>query len=68
MTDFLAHVAVGEGLTRVGQLRFTPAGRRQYSTFSYDAAWIDNPRAFAVQPTFIWRGALPYIGAARTYA
>ena len=52
MPDFRAHVALGESLTPVGQLRFTRAGPRQFSAFSYDAAWIDNPRAFAVQPDF----------------
>ncbi len=52
MPDFTAHVALGESLTPVGQLRFTQAGPRQFSTFAYDPAWIENPRAFAVQPTF----------------
>ncbi len=52
MTDFNAHVVLGESLTPVGQLRFTQAGPRQFSTFAYDPAWIENPRAFAVQPTF----------------
>ena len=36
----------------MGQLRFTHAGPRQFSTFAYDQAWIEDPRAFAVQPTF----------------
>lgn len=52
MPDFNAHVVLGESLTPVGQLRFTQAGPRQFSTFGYDPAWIQNPRAFAVQPTF----------------
>lgn len=52
MPDFTAHVALGESLTPVGQLRFTQAGPRQFSTFAYDPAWIENPRAFAIQPTF----------------
>ena len=52
MPDSTAHVALGESLTPVGQLRFTRAGPRQFSSFSYDPAWIGNPRAFAVQPTF----------------
>ncbi|WP_271898426.1 type II toxin-antitoxin system HipA family toxin [Candidatus Phyllobacterium onerii] len=52
MSDFNAHVVLGESLTPVGQLRFTQAGPRQFSTFAYDLAWIENPRAFAVQPTF----------------
>lgn len=53
MPDFHAHVVLGESLTPVGQLRFTQAGPRQFSTFAYDPAWIKNPRSFAVQPTFL---------------
>jgi serine/threonine-protein kinase HipA len=56
MTDFHAHVVLGEGLAPVGQLRFSQAGPRQFSTFTYDAAWIANPRAFAVQPAFPLEG------------
>lgn len=56
MPDYLAHVALGEILTPVGQLRFTQAGPRQFSTFSYDPGWIENPRAFAVQPTLPLEG------------
>lgn len=56
MPDFAAHVALGESLTPVGQLRFTQAGPRQFSTFSYDAAWIDNPRAFALQSDLPFEG------------
>ncbi len=52
MPDFNAHVVLGESLTAVGQLRFTQVGPRQFSTFAYDPAWIQNPRGFAVQPTF----------------
>lgn len=52
MADFVAQVALGESLTSVGQLRFTHAGPRQFSTFSYDAVWIENPRAFAIEPDF----------------
>lgn len=52
MADFNAYVVLGETVTPVGQLRFTQAGPRQFSTFAYDPAWIENPRAFAVQPTF----------------
>ena len=52
MPDFRTHVALGESLTPVGQLRFTRAGPRQFSAFSSDAAWIDNQRTFAVQPDF----------------
>lgn len=56
MPDFTAHVALGESLTPVGQLRFTQAGPRQFSTFSYDAAWSENPRAFALQPDLPFEG------------
>ena len=52
MTDFNAQIVLGESLTPVGHLRFTRTGPRQHATFAYDAAWIDNPRAFAIQPTF----------------
>lgn len=50
MAEFAAGVALGDGLAPVGQLRFTQTGPRQFSTFSYDPAWIENPRAFALQP------------------
>jgi serine/threonine-protein kinase HipA len=56
MPDYTAHVVLGESLTPVGQLRFTQAGPRQFSTFAYEAAWIENPRAFAVQPTLPLEG------------
>lgn len=56
MSDRAAHVALGESLTSVGQLRFTQAGPRQFSTFVYDPAWVENPHAFAVQPTFPLEG------------
>lgn len=47
MPDFNAYVVLGESLTPVSHLRFTQAGPRQFSTFAYDPAWIQNPRAFA---------------------
>ena len=50
MTDHVAGVALGEALTTVGQLRFTQTGPRQFSTFTYDPAWTQNPRGFALQP------------------
>ncbi|MFM7706779.1 MAG: HipA N-terminal domain-containing protein, partial [Gammaproteobacteria bacterium] len=52
MPDLRAQVALGEGLVPVGQLRFRQDGPRQFSALSYDAAWLDDPRAFAVQPDF----------------
>lgn len=53
MVDFVAQVALGESLTPVGQLRFTHTGPRQFSTFAYDDAWVENPRGFAIQPDFL---------------
>ena len=50
MSDYIAQVALGESLVPVGQLRFTQAGPRQFSTFAYDAAWTEDARAFAIQP------------------
>jgi len=50
MVDFVGHVVLGEGRISLGQLRFTQAGPRQFSTFTYGAEWIKNPRAFAIQP------------------
>lgn len=50
MPEFVARVALGEGLTRVGQLRFTHAPPRQFSHFVYDQDWIENERGFALQP------------------
>lgn len=56
MPDFVAEVALGESLAPVGQLRFSQAGPRQFSTFAYTPAWLENPRAFAVQPDFPLEG------------
>ncbi len=53
MADFIAHVGLGESLTSVGQPHFTHTGPRQFSTFGYEAVWIENPRAFAIQPDFL---------------
>lgn len=50
MAEHVARVALGETLAPVGRLRFTQAAPRQFSTFTYDEAWIENPRAFALQP------------------
>lgn len=43
MVDFVADVALGESrASSVGQLRFTHAGPRQFSTFAYGAEWIEK--------------------------
>jgi serine/threonine-protein kinase HipA len=56
MADFSAQVALGESLTSVGQLRFTQTGPRQFSTFTYDQEWSDNPQAFAIDPVLPLEG------------
>ncbi|MDK2770357.1 MAG: type II toxin-antitoxin system HipA family toxin [Sphingomonas sp.] len=56
MTDSRAKVALGEGLVPVGQLRFTHSGPRQFSSFAYDQAWIDNPRHFDLSPDMPFDG------------
>lgn len=50
MADYRAKVTLGEALVPVGQLRFTRAGPRQFSSFAYDQAWVDNPRHFDLSP------------------
>lgn len=52
MAQFHARVALGESLAPVGQLRFTQAGPRQFSAFMYDKSWVDDPRAFEIQPGY----------------
>lgn len=59
MTDFIAHIVLGESLTPVGQLRYTHTGPRQFSVFAYDPAWVESPRAFALQPDLPLEGG-PY--------
>jgi serine/threonine-protein kinase HipA len=56
MTDFLAHVALGEGLIQVGRLRYTHTGPRQFSVFSYEPEWIESARAFPLQPDLPFEG------------
>lgn len=63
MADFVARVAMGKGLDPVGPLRFTQTGPRQFSTFSYDPAWLEHPRSFAIQPS-MGLGASPFYNAA----
>lgn len=59
MSTQTAHVALGEGLIPVGQLRFTRTGPRQFSTFSYEASWREHARGFAIQPDMALEGG-PY--------
>lgn len=60
MTDFSAQVALGKSLVRIGRLRFTDAGPRQYSNFTYDPDWAEDERAFALQPDLPLDGASFY--------
>lgn len=50
MPEFIAQVALGEGLTGVGELRFTHQPPRQFSRFAYAEDWLEDDRAFALQP------------------
>jgi serine/threonine-protein kinase HipA len=50
MADYRAKVALGDALVPVVLLRFAHGGPRQFSTFAYDQAWIDNPRRFNLSP------------------
>ncbi|MGY4158099.1 serine/threonine-protein kinase HipA [Bradyrhizobium sp. USDA 4461] len=59
MSEYYARVALGEALTRVGELRFTKTGPRQFSVFAYDATWSQDARAFALQPNMPFDGG-PY--------
>ncbi|MEQ7874250.1 type II toxin-antitoxin system HipA family toxin [Sphingomonas sp. ASV193] len=52
MPEFHSRVVLGEGRIPVGRLRFTRTGPRQFSTFSYEDAWREDSRAFAIQPNF----------------
>jgi serine/threonine-protein kinase HipA len=65
MTEYYARVALGEGLTRVGELRFTQTGPRQFSIFTYDPAWAKDPRAFALQPNMPFDGG-PFHASAQS--
>lgn len=58
MGDFSAQVALGEGLTPVGQMRFTQTGPRPFSTFIYDQEWSGNPQAFAIEPALPLGGGM----------
>jgi serine/threonine-protein kinase HipA len=63
MPEYYARVALGEGLTRVGELRLTQTGPRQFSIFAYDPAWAKDPRAFALQPDMPFDGGPFHVSA-----
>jgi serine/threonine-protein kinase HipA len=44
------HIRVGRAGKPVGQLTFVKDGRREYSVFAYEAAWLADPERFAISP------------------
>jgi len=44
-------VCLGEAAVEVGILRFESQGDRQFSSFQYATAWLENPRRFAISPS-----------------
>lgn len=57
MSRWYAKVALGGRLTPVGDLRYTRTGPRQFSTFSYDPAWVESAPAFPLQPDLPLEGS-----------
>ncbi len=43
-------VCIGQSGQLVGQLTYAKAGGREYSTFAYDNAWLQDPLRFEVSP------------------
>ncbi|WP_337442044.1 type II toxin-antitoxin system HipA family toxin [Cupriavidus necator] len=43
-------VAVGQSAISLGELAYTKDGRREHSTFAYDAAWLNSVETFAISP------------------
>ena len=64
MAEFTARVALGDRLVPVGLLRFTRSDPRQFSSFTYDPAWLNNPRAFALRPG-LPLGPAPYFASGK---
>jgi serine/threonine-protein kinase HipA len=62
----VAGVRIGNGLVPVGKLRFTEAGRRQHSEFTYLEEWIGSPRGFALAPDLRLSPAPFYASMAET--
>ncbi len=51
MVSRTVRVALGERLLSVGKLTFDSDGRRQFSMFRYDEAWLTHPQRFALSPS-----------------
>jgi serine/threonine-protein kinase HipA len=50
MSKETVEVHLGESELLVGRLSFHQQGRRQWSTFSYDDSWLNNPKSFFISP------------------
>ncbi len=50
ITRQAAAIAIGTAAHAVGQLTFVQDGKREYSSFAYDDAWLDHPKRFEVSP------------------
>lgn len=46
----VTHVCLGSALLPVGKLQFTQRSRRHHSEFQYFESWLNDARAFAIEP------------------
>lgn len=58
MADFTATVAIGESLAPVGRLRFTQTGPRQFSSFTYESAGLNEFEYLTLSNDACRQGAL----------
>ncbi len=56
LTQKKVGVALGQSAIPLGELAYTKDGRREHSTFAYDATWLSNAAKFAISPD------LPLVG------
>jgi len=50
MAQTKLQVCLGSAGTLVGSLTFESTGNREHSVFQYAEGWLENPRAFALEP------------------
>ncbi|RYF47429.1 MAG: hypothetical protein EOO27_37495, partial [Comamonadaceae bacterium] len=50
MAQTKLQVCLGGAGTLVGSLTFESTGNREHSVFQYAEGWLENPRAFALEP------------------
>lgn len=43
-------VALGQAAIPVGELSYAKEGRREHSTFAYDASWLSHAAKFSISP------------------